>query len=56
MTAARANPVLDPDEFYILVSREAVHVPRFMRRNDAVRSAGWRIRFIGAGFFDPFRA
>ena len=33
--------ILDPDEFYILVSRESVHVPPGLRRRDgAVRSAG----------------
>ena len=46
--------ILDPDEFYILVSREAVHVPPdYAAEMVAVDTLVGEFRVHYAGFFDP---
>ncbi|MGH7089612.1 MAG: 2'-deoxycytidine 5'-triphosphate deaminase, partial [Stellaceae bacterium] len=50
----RASIVLDPDEFYILVTREAVRVPPdFAAEMVAYDTAVGEFRVHYAGFFDP---
>lgn len=49
-----ASLVLDPDEFYILVSREAVHVPPSVAAEMVpIDPAVGEFRVHYAGFFDP---
>ena len=49
-----AELVLDPDEFYILVSREAVHVPpRYAAEMTPFDPLVGEFRVHYAGFFDP---
>ena len=51
---ARAELVLDPDEFYILVSREAVHVPpAYAAEMTPFDPLVGEFRVHYAGFFDP---
>ena len=50
----RAELILDPDEFYILVSREAVHVPPlFAAEMTPFDPLVGEFRVHYAGFFDP---
>jgi dCTP deaminase len=50
----RASLILDPDEFYILVSREAVHVPPdYAAEMVAYDPLVGEFRVHYAGFFDP---
>ena len=52
--AARRELVLDPDEFYILVSREAVHVPPdYAAEMVPFDPLVGEFRVHYAGFFDP---
>jgi dCTP deaminase len=53
-TRGRAEIILDPDEFYILVSREAVHVPPMVAAEMTPYDplvGEFRVHY--AGFFDP---
>jgi dCTP deaminase len=53
-TRGRAEIILDPDEFYILVSREAVHVPPLVAAEMTPYDplvGEFRVHY--AGFFDP---
>ncbi len=52
--AARRELVLDPDEFYILVSQEAVHVPPlYAAEMTPFDPLVGEFRVHYAGFFDP---
>jgi dCTP deaminase len=44
--------ILDPDQFYILASKEAVHVPP-CGRDGPVQSAGWRVQSALCGLHGP---
>ncbi|MCX5497774.1 2'-deoxycytidine 5'-triphosphate deaminase [Kaistia dalseonensis] len=53
-TRGRAELILDPDQFYILVSREAVHVPPdYAAEMVAFDPLVGEFRVHYAGFFDP---
>ncbi|WP_226621783.1 2'-deoxycytidine 5'-triphosphate deaminase [Alloyangia pacifica] len=52
--ASRGQLILDPDAFYILVSREAVHIPpRFAAEMAPYLAMVGEFRVHYAGFFDP---